>query len=288
MKYIDVNGILRDKKSSQDRFFRFLYGHALTRGMIRPFLRPWFSKLSGRLMDSRFSARFIPGFIRKNGIDMADFEEREFRSFNDFFTRRIKSSARSVPGAEEALFSPCDAYLTAAPVDSSLRFTIKYTEYTLPEFLRDEELAARFHDGTVLIFRLAVQHYHRYHFIDDGEILKEYRIPGFFHTVQPQATDRVPVYKENSRAVTLFHTAHFGDVIQVEVGALLVGRIVNRDVTEFRRAEEKGRFEFGGSTVVLVLEKDAAEILPEFLKASAEKLEHEVRFGTVIGRALKK
>ena len=116
-------------------------------------------------------------------------------------------------------------------------------------------------------------------------ICREYRIPGFFHTVQPAANDAVPIYKDNSRAVSLLRTEHFGEVIQVEVGALLVGRIVNRELKAFRRAEEKGLFEFGGSTIVMVLKKDAASILPEFLQASAEKTEREVHFGTVIGSA---
>lgn len=286
MKYYDLNGVLREKSSSQDRFFRFIYGHAALRALIRPFLRPWFSNLGGKLMDSRMSARLIPRFIQKNGIDMADFEEREFSSFNDFFTRRIKISARPLPEDEKALFSPCDAYLTVVPVREGLRFTIKHTEYSLEEFLRDEELAASFSEGWVLLLRLAVQHYHRYHFVDDGEIVREYRIPGFLNTVQPAANDAVPIYKENSRAVSLLRTKHFRDVIQAEVGALLVGRIVNRGLTAFKRAEEKGMFEFGGSTIVMVLQKDAVEILPEFLAASEEKTEREVHFGTVIGRQI--
>ena len=285
MNYYDLNGILREKSGSQDRFFTFIYGHALTRALIRPFLRPWFSKLGGKFMDSRLSARLIPRFIKKKGIDMSDFEEREFASFNDFFTRRIKESARPLPEGEKLLFSPCDAYLTVVPLEEGLRFMIKHTPYTLPDFLRDEDLSSEFSGGTVLLFRLAVQHYHRYHFIDDGEILREYRIPGFFHTVQPAANDAVPIYKENFRAVSLLRTEHFGEVIQAEVGALLVGRIVNRELKAFRRAEEKGLFEFGGSTIVMVLKKDAASILPEFLQASAEKTEREVHFGTVIGSA---
>ena len=157
MKFYDIDGILREQQGSQDRFFRFIYGHMLTRAFISPFLRPWFSKLGGRFMDSRFSARFIPKFIRKNSIDMTSFEKREFYSFNDFFTRRIKTDARPLPDAENALFSPCDAYLSVLPLREGLRFTVKHTEYSLSEFLRDEELSERFLGGTVLLLRLAVQ-----------------------------------------------------------------------------------------------------------------------------------
>ena len=283
MNYYDTNGVLREAKGSQDRFFQFIYAHALTRALLKPLVKPGFSRFAGKIMDSGFSRVFIKSFIRKNGIDMKDFEERKFRSFNDFFTRKVKPEARPVPAAENLLFSPCDAYLTAVPVEEGLRFTIKHTEYTLPEFLKDDALAKSFEGGTVLLFRLAVQHYHRYHFTDNGKIVREYRIPGFLHTVQPSANEAVSVYKQNARAVTIMETEHFGTVVQTEVGALLVGRIKNRPVREFVRAEEKGMFEFGGSTVVMILKKDAVRLRPGILKASEEKIEHEVRFGTVLG-----
>ncbi len=283
MKYYDVNGVLRENKGSQDRFFKFIYGHAFTRVILKPFLRPGFSRFAGKLMDSRFSRVLIPSFIRKNGIDMSAFEEREFGSFNDFFTRKVKTDARSIPKDEKMLFSPCDAYLTVVPIEEKLLFTIKHTVYSLPEFLNDNALAEEYTGGTLLLFRLAVQHYHRYHFIDDGTVLSEYRVPGFLHTVQPSANDAVPIYKENARAVSVLQTKHFGKLIQAEVGALMVGRIKNHKKPRYKRGEEKGMFEFGGSTVVMVLKKDAAEILPTFLKASEEKTEREVRFGTVLG-----
>ncbi|MBR6404969.1 MAG: phosphatidylserine decarboxylase [Lachnospiraceae bacterium] len=287
MKYIDVNGILRDMNDSQDRFFRYIYGHAWTRALLKPLLRPGFSRFAGFFMDRGASRVLIRSFIRKNGIDMTQFEERRFASFNDFFTRAVLPDKRPLPDGEKALFSPCDAYLTVLPVTEDLRFTVKHTEYSLSEFLQSEETAEKFNGGTLLLYRLSVQHYHRYHFFDSGKIEKEYRIPGALHTVQPSANDARPIYKENTRCVSVLSTEHFGMVIQTEVGALLVGRITNNPVKDFKRGDEKGRFEFGGSTVIVVLEKDAAEIDGAYINASKDGLETEVRFGTRIGRSLK-
>ena len=59
----------------------------------------------------------------------------------------------------------------------------------------------------------------------------------------------------------MLHTDNFGDVTQVEVGAMMVGRIVNTVKSgRFERGEQKGMFEFGGSTVVLLVEKDRVKI----------------------------
>ena len=41
------------------------------------------------------------------------------------------------------------------------------------------------------------------------------------------ALDQLPVYTENSREYTVIKTDTFGPVVQMEVGAMLVGRIVN-------------------------------------------------------------
>jgi len=73
-------------------------------------------------------------------------------------------------------------------------------------------------------------------------------------------------------------------MIQMEVGALFVGRIVNHPLTEFSRGQEKGRFEFGGSTVILLLQKDATVIDEELLENTRSGLESIVRLGQRIGR----
>ena len=102
-----------------------------------------------------------------------------------------------------------------------------------------------------MILRLTVDDYHRYCYFDDGIKSENHRIEGVYHTVNPIANDHVKIYKENTREYTLMKTKHFGDALQMEVGALMVGKIVNHDgAGSMRRGIEKGYFQFGGSTSI--------------------------------------
>ena len=77
----------------------------------------------------------------------------------------------------------------------------------------------------------------------------------------------IPVFTENAREVTVMETAHFGKVTQVEVGAMMVGKIKNYPLSEsFHRGDEKGCFLFGGSTVILLFEKDNLRLRPQLIR----------------------
>ncbi len=105
--------------------------------------------------------------------------------------------------------------------------------------------------------------------------------------MQPVALERRRVFAENSREYTVLHTAHFGDVTQVEVGAMMVGRIVNNHgAHRFSRGEEKGRFEFGGSTIVLLVEKDKVVFDEELYTNTENGFETAVKCGERIGTAI--
>jgi phosphatidylserine decarboxylase len=71
-------------------------------------------------------------------------------------------------------------------------------------------------------------------------------------------------------------------MIQIEVGAMLVGRIKNANKTTFKKGEEKGYFDFGGSTVVLLVNKDI-KIDDDILAQSAKGIETKVSYGERIG-----
>ena len=73
----------------------------------------------------------------------------------------------------------------------------------------------------------------------------------------------------------------------MEVGAMLVGRIVNyHEKADVLRGQEKGRFEFGGSTVIICLEKNRGMIDGDIIKNSLEEIETVVKMGEVIGKTL--
>ena len=183
------------------------------------------------------------------------------------------------------LISPCDGLLSVYRIGKDSRFTVKHCEYTLFELLGDRFLANQYQDGICLIFRLTPRHYHRYCYIDDGKKGDNYPIPGVLHSVRPLCCGRYPVYVQNSREYTVMDTLHFGQVTQIEVGALLVGRIWNEQGRgKITRGQEKGHFEFGGSTILVLLKKGAAELDSELFRRTVRGQESPVRMGQQIGR----
>ena len=239
-------------------------------------------------MDSSFSRRRIPGFIKSNKIDLSDYEDRTYISFNDFFTRKILPGKRPFSKAAADFCSPADSRLSAFRATEDGKFTVKGTPYTLAELIGDATLAKEFVGGSILVFRLSVDDYHRYAFFDNGTVSVSPRyIKGAFHTVRPIAfTHGRRVFCRNAREVTVLDTENFGKAIQVEVGAMMVGKIVNHPNSTFKRGDEKGYFEFGGSTVVLVLKKDAVNLDPCFFENTESKLETRVYCGETIGCAM--
>ena len=286
MKRKTRDGILIDQPDGQDKMLKTLYGCAAGRILLKPLTKPGLSRLAGWFLSRKISCFLIKPFIRSNNIDMEQFEETEYPSYNEFFSRKIRPGARVIDETPEHLISPCDSKLTVLPIDPERRFTLKHTEYTVASLLKNEELANDYTGGYAMIFRLTVDDYHRYCFFDDADKEEQVRIPGALHTVNPIANDYFPIYKENSREYTVLHTRNFGDAVVMEVGALMVGKIVNHhEKASVVRGQEKGYFQFGGSTVVVLLKKDAAVIDEDILKNSADGIETVVRMGEKIGKA---
>ncbi len=275
-----------DSCAKQGKLLGLLYGTAPGRAALKLLTKPIVSKAAGKALEHPLSTVAIPPFVLMKHIRMKDFAEEKFRSFNAFFTRPVKPEARPVDRQPEALISPCDAKLTVVPIDENTHFNVKGADYSLAAFLGCKRLAKHYQGGQCLIFRLTPDDYHRYCYPDDCRIGKTRRIEGVLHTVNPVSAKYVKVYHRNTRTVTMLTTAHFGHVLQIEVGAMFVGKIVNHPHGErIMRGIEKGYFEFGGSTIVLVLEKDAAKLDPQILKNSENGAETVVRYGARIGTA---
>ncbi len=269
----------------QNVLLKKLYGTAGGRAVLKVLTAPCISFIAGAFMDSRLSKPLIPRFIRSSGIDTSEYIMRDFRSYNEFFTREIKPEKRPVDGVPSHLISPCDSKLTAYKITSRSVFRIKDSWYSVADLLGGNDfLARRYEGGVCMVFRLEVDDYHRYCYIDDGYKTSNTYIRGVLHTVNPIALERYNIYKRNSREYTILHTNHFGDVVQAEVGAMMVGRICNHHGEHsFERGEEKGMFEFGGSTVVLLFEKDRILIDRDIAMNSNEGIETVVKYGERIG-----
>lgn len=280
MKYFDRrDNCLKEEYSSGQNGLKFLYNTIPGRMILKLMVLPWFSNLGGMYKKSRLSKSTIKRFAEKNSISLSKEEMDAFNSFNDFFVRKRE---RKFSCEANVLASPADSKLSVFTVDEDLRLEIKNTTYSLEELLEDKELAKRFSNCMCMVFRLAVDDMHHYFFIDEGEVISQKKIDGQLHTVRP-ISEKYRVFTRNKREVTVMETKNFGLVVQIEVGALLVGRIKNKDVDFFKRGEEKGYFEFGGSTVVLLLEKTPV-LDSDIEKANREGYETRVYAGERIGQ----
>lgn len=263
---------------------RLLYQNPLGRLLLKLLTKKWVSDLGGALLSSGVSRHAVAGYIRRNRIAMERFEERAFVSFNDFFTRRLRVRPFPEEPEEGVLYAPCDGKLSAYRLGAQVSFTIKQSRYTLSELLDDEDLARKYEEGLCLIFRLTPDDYHRYCFVADGVIALQRQIPGQLHTVRPIAHAYYPVFLRNSRAYTVMETEAFGPIIQMEVGALMVGRINNKKQDgAVRFGEEKGHFAFGGSTIAMLFPKGAVTVPAQLLEQTMREEEAVVQIGDIIG-----
>ncbi len=261
---------------------KFLYGNFFGRLLLRMVVSPSASRLYGYINSKSGSRKKIPEFIESNNIRMEDFEDREYASFNDFFTRKLRDGARVIDSAENRLISPADAKLLVYDIKEDLRIEVKGRTYSLDEIAPGENDLKEYSGGVCLVYRLCVDDYHRYCFIDNGSVKESRIIKGKLHTVSP-LSKAYKIYKENHRIINVLATDHFGEMIHIEVGALLVGKIVNRDVSKFSKGEEKGYFEPGGSTIVQLFKKDAVRIDEDILKQSLDNTETKVLYGEGVG-----
>lgn len=284
MKYKDRHGNVLEDDKMQESIVRFLYGTYSGEGLLKILTHKGISKLAGAILSTKVSSALIPYFVRRNKIKVRDYEMAGHRSFNDFFARRLSPGARDVEFNSDVLISPADSKVMVYDCDEDAEFTIKDIKYSFAELTRSKKLAEVFAGGQLLVFRLSVDDYHRYCYVDSGDKSQNYRIPGILHTVNPTACEEAAVYRENERVISLLKSENFGLIMMMEVGAMMVGKIINYEgPTYVRKGKEKGRFEFGGSTIILAFRKGTVEIDHDILLNSQQGLETKVKYGEKIG-----
>ncbi|XP_022898085.1 phosphatidylserine decarboxylase proenzyme 2-like [Olea europaea var. sylvestris] len=256
------------------------------------------SEKQGRKMDSVESAKDIPKFVDmfKDQINLSEVKcpLENFKTFNEFFIRELKPGARPIACMERDDVAICaaDSRLMAFKTTTDcLRFWIKGRKFSVQGLLGAEVCSSSFVDGTLVIFRLAPQDYHRFHFPVSGTIEKFVEIPGCLYTVNPIAVNSkyCNVFTENKRVIALISTADFGKVAFVAIGATMVGSITfsKKEGDHVKKGDEFGYFSFGGSTVICVFEKDTIKIDNDLLENSARSLETLVSVGMSLGISTK-
>ncbi len=283
-----ATGRVFDERVFSERELRFLYedprGRALTDRLLS---RPWASALYGLAQRTRRSRASIPAFVERLGIDAGEaaLPLEDYASLDHFFTRRLRPGARPVDPTPGVLVSPADGRALVLPcVAADGVVEVKGSRLTLTALLGDVDLARRYAGGAVVVVRLAPADYHRVHFPAAGVASAPRRLGRRLHSVHPIALAQGAPSLANAREVTRLDTPDLGALLVLEVGALLVGTIVQTFAPgPVRRGQEKALFRFGGSTVVVLAEPGRLVLDDDLVAASAEGLETLVRMGTRLG-----
>lgn len=252
----------------------------------------------GVKFDNPASAREIPTFISFHNLDTDEIRDPldSFKTFNEFFYRKLKPDARpnEEPDNPGRLVSGADCRMMAFPtVSEATRIWIKGRDFSIARLLGDasksvEEIDEYQNGGALAIFRLAPQDYHRFHCPADATVGKFTWITGQYYTVNPMAIrSAIDVYGENIRVIVPFHSEEFGTFYAVCIGAMMVGSTVLtvKEGEKVKRGQEFGYFKFGGSTIVLVFQREKVEWDQDILDNTKAAIETLVRVGMGVGRA---
>lgn len=290
IKFINrATGQIQKETPPAEGLLKFLYDTPFGKKAILPLAkRKFISARYGKKMNSKASTKKIQEFVDSLGIDMTESQKQipEFKSFNDFFYRKLKKEARPIG---EGFVSPGDGRLLAFENVSDVhKFFVKGREFTLPEFLNDEELANNHKDDVLIILRLAPNDYHRFHFPYKGNVSATKTIKGAYFSVSPYALagNFARVFCENKREFCILNTEDKGEVILAPVGATMVGSIIEtyQPNSTVEKGDEMGYFAFGGSTVVILINKDKIQIDSDILENTKNKIETYVKMGESIGK----
>ncbi len=274
----------------------FLYGdHWLTKHVsksVLPFIvkLPFFSQMYGFLQKQSSSRKKIHSFVQHFDVDASEFLEpiSHFKSFNDFFIRRLKPEARPFAKELDRAVMPADGrYYFYQNVDLAKGFIIKDQKFSLETLLQDKEQAALYAEGSMVLIRLCPSDYHRFHFPCDGVPGHSRLINGWLYSVNPIAIQKnLNIFTQNKRMICKIETPSFGTILYVEVGATCVGSIQQTYTPhqKYAKGDEKGYFEFGGSCLILLFPKDTIEFDADLIAATENGFETRCLMGESMGK----
>lgn len=289
MKVISVYD-LQEKKLVEEKVYGgewldLAYKFPPLRGLIsQTWVQRFVSNYVGEKKKNPASKKDIEPFLKDFEMNLDEYvvPEGGFESFNDFFIRYKKHV--SFPKESNVFGSPCDARLSVSRIENGVpALKVKGKDILLPDLLGQFKNKCP-QRGWAMTFRLCPLDYHRFHFVDDGRVSKFHKLGTQLHSVNPWALEQLPqIFEWNERQLSVQETKNFGDIIYLEVGAMCVGRIHQTYEAESLalRGQEKGYFDFGASTLVLVVD-DSIQIDAEILKWNEKGTEVLVRLGQQI------
>lgn len=240
----------------------------------------------------------IAAFKTKYGIDMSIAEQTnalKFKSFNDFFTRGLRTGVRAVDADSTAIVSPADGAISQlGKIENGDVFQAKGQKFTVENLIADPQLAEPFKNGEFATVYLSPRDYHRVHMPFAGTLTETLYVPGELFSVNQTTAANIPgLFARNERMVCLFDT-ELGRMAVVLVGAMIVagietvatgkvkpsGRIeLNQHNLFLEKGAELGRF-YLGSTAVILFEENKMQWDEKF------KANSTVLMGEALGHTL--
>lgn len=278
-----------------DDAIRFMYGNKLGQLMAPILASKTVSQLYGAYQDLSISGNKVPPFVEKFGIDLsmykagsipAEKKENSYKNFNEFFIREFEYNQRSFEGDQNTMPAFCEArYFGYEEVNDDVSIPVKGKLLNSNDLLGNSKWSPTFADGPLLIARLCPVDYHRYHYPLDGQTLDSFQIEGQYHSVNPVALAAKPeIFIVNERRASILETKNFGKLAYIEVGAAMVGKIVQShdESKPHKQGDEKGYFLFGGSTVILLGEKGKWKPSADILQHTNEGIETYLHLGEAV------
>ena len=274
-------------------YMHFTYGNPLGKlalhGLVK---RAAFSRWYGRRMDHPGSRQKVAPFISNYGLNAGEFADPSdsYKTFNEFFYRKLKPGARPIdPDTETAVFPADGRHLGFQNISASRGIFVKGKVFDLDRLFQEEPLAKHYREGAVVISRLCPVDYHRFHFPVGGLAEKSTLINGALFSVNPIALrQNINILVENKRFRSIIESPEFGRVTMFEVGATNVGSVEYTFVpgTRVSRGAEKGFFKFGGSLTMTFFEKGRIQLADDLVAHSAEGRELYAKIGDWMGRRI--
>ena len=236
--------------------------------------------LAGKFANARaggLTTGVIRWFVGRYGVNMGEAANPDiasYASFNEFFTRPLKSGAR--PLAQADFICPVDGAISQfGAIERDQIFQAKGHSYSTTALVGgDGELAKQFENGSFATLYLSPKDYHRIHMPCDGRLLRMVHVPGDLFSVNPVTARGVPgLFARNERVVCVFESAdgQARPFVLVLVGATIVGSmatawhgVVNPprpghlrewrygdQQLLFKQGDEMGRFLLGSTVVML-------------------------------------
>ncbi|GAA3408643.1 archaetidylserine decarboxylase [Paenibacillus hodogayensis] len=244
--------------------------------------RKWISRLTGAFARSEASRLLIPQFAKSYGIRIEDAEKAiaEYRTLNEFFTRRLKPGLRPFDENPDALLSPVDALITGmGPIQAGTLLNVKGQDYTVEELLNRSPRTVSYRSGFYFVLYLSPTDYHRIHVPASGVIVEKEHVKGKVYPVNDFGLRHMKrVLSRNERLIT-YIDHEYGELAVVKVGAMNVSSICYVEPLPDRveRGDDLAYFEFG-STVVLLTENGILEPRRDLAVGS------KVRMGESLGQ----